>query len=497
MINLMAIRAQLWRSVGTISRKTSSSVANHKAFIAHSSKNKMTDYLLKLNGEAYPKIRCVKDIVELSVQLKLGDANIWGDKIWDLNEERHHPHTPSFKYPFGLWFRGHGSNFWSLIPSIFRDKVHIQDETSMFHHFRLLNPDYARTHKTTFEWLTLLQHYGTPTRLLDWSESLLVSLYFAAEKIPNSKGLYFYFEREDGIIKLSCGNVEFVLNSTKIIEERCAVEIYKSKPNETGVDTKEMIDTITISENEVADVYNLIDESVDQGEKQIFLNSASLITKHLESKHKFMAEEVDGAIWILNASRLNCLSNVSKEMLGIAIPSYFNVFLRSETALVNDVSSLSKRLISLNTLHVNEVDHFSPHEIRESFKNLGNPLEQKSGFCEKLSMPVAVYPSRISPRLKAQSSVFTIHGGKQYAVSESPDKQVNDIPQPAPLLFLAKENEQRKRQRPFLAKIKVDGSKKQEIRQHLFEIGVHKSSMFDGLDHQSEFIKQQWKKKKR
>jgi len=36
------------------------------------------------------------------------------------------------------------------------------------------------------EWLAVLQHYGTPTRLLDWTYSPTVAAYFALREIPHS-----------------------------------------------------------------------------------------------------------------------------------------------------------------------------------------------------------------------------------------------------------------------------------------------------------------------
>lgn len=47
------------------------------------------------------------------------------------------------------------------------------------------------------EWLFLMQHHGVPTRLLDWSSSILVATFFAVANDPKNDGeLWSMFPRE-------------------------------------------------------------------------------------------------------------------------------------------------------------------------------------------------------------------------------------------------------------------------------------------------------------
>ncbi len=75
------------------------------------------------------------------------------------------------------WFRGQKEN-WELKPTIFRRKY---NENLICHDFRNKAPGYGVDIEfDRFDkWLFQMQHYGAPTRLLDWTESVLVALYFA------------------------------------------------------------------------------------------------------------------------------------------------------------------------------------------------------------------------------------------------------------------------------------------------------------------------------
>ncbi len=84
---------------------------------------------------------------------------------------------------FKFWFRGQPKFDYKLIPPIFRQGNDFGNElyweSNMCREFSLLSEAQPFYRKSTFEKLILMQHFGIPTRLLDWSENFLVGLYFA------------------------------------------------------------------------------------------------------------------------------------------------------------------------------------------------------------------------------------------------------------------------------------------------------------------------------
>jgi hypothetical protein len=90
-----------------------------------------------------------------------------------------------------LWFRGSGRARERLVPSLYRhpsksSQVELEElERQLMARFRQRSiPYHTRNLVDDWEALFFMQHYGVPTRLLDWTENPLIGLHFALMSAP-------------------------------------------------------------------------------------------------------------------------------------------------------------------------------------------------------------------------------------------------------------------------------------------------------------------------
>ncbi len=100
-----------------------------------------------------------------------------------------------------FWFRGHSDYNWSLKPSALRfnkpsdrdNALNLIDKFKLYAEMRLGRPPDPNEE---LKWVQLAQHYGLPTRLLDWTENAAISLYFACLD-PKTNGCVFLINPVD------------------------------------------------------------------------------------------------------------------------------------------------------------------------------------------------------------------------------------------------------------------------------------------------------------
>ncbi len=128
---------------------------------------------------------------------KINSLNEYIQKILSINNKNNQKGC-------SVYYRGENRDYLEnkCTPGIFRKKRLIINEHNIFKEMIIRNPDDFEKDKSTFDKLSRMQHYGTPTRLLDITSNALLALFFACKKRDSEKdGIVYIFNIPNEIIK--------------------------------------------------------------------------------------------------------------------------------------------------------------------------------------------------------------------------------------------------------------------------------------------------------
>jgi hypothetical protein len=214
------------------------------------------------------------------------------------------------------WWRGQRDDSWNLYPSLYRLGFENKEE-NLNARFRLMAkvrrgdvPD----KNDPLGWLFLMQHYRLPTRLLDWSQSPLVALYFALEK-PDDRDAAIWALSPTLLNDLEAQTAAICMPGSEIVGQ-LGLQAFRKDAN--SKDTR-ILSVLT----EEADLRHLAQQSAftvhGRGEPldQIGSSHSFLVKVKIPANRKEALRQTIALFGISRASLFPDLENLALELAGL------------------------------------------------------------------------------------------------------------------------------------------------------------------------------------
>ncbi len=139
-----------------------------------------------------------------------------------------------------VWYRGVSDDSYELVPGTVWRKIDESLHCGMIEDWLNLYVIYSNEiYNDGYDVYALAQHYGLPTRLLDWTTSPLTALYFALEKDEEQEKRVLWAINPFRLNEISTGwNGHFSV-SDKYLREKYELNKYLPEPL-SGLETKEI-----------------------------------------------------------------------------------------------------------------------------------------------------------------------------------------------------------------------------------------------------------------